>query len=247
MNALDCPRRALSAKGGTRTFMTDGRRGPPSKYPGDGFGPALEAGGSEGLGGWAMRFWRRGRRGVGELAAAILLLAAYAAPVRAGEGDRESVSYYRQVRPILQANCQGCHQPAKAKGGLAMTEFKRLLAGGDSEGVAVVPGHPEQGSLVKMITPKGGEARMPKGKSALSGVEIGLIAAWIEQGAKDDTPVDAKKHYDAEHPPSYTQPPVIASIDYSPDGKLLAVAGFHEVLLHRGDGAELAGRLVGLS
>src|SRR5215472_5657819 len=52
------------------------------------------------------------------------------------------VSYYRQVRPILQANCQGCHQPAKSKGGYVMTEFKRLLAGGDSEGSAIVPKHP---------------------------------------------------------------------------------------------------------
>src|SRR5215472_10837127 len=49
------------------------------------------------------------------------------------------VSYYHQVRPILQANCQGCHQPAKSKGGYVMTEFKRLLAGGDSEGTAIVP------------------------------------------------------------------------------------------------------------
>ena len=27
------------------------------------------------------------------------------------------VSYYRDVRPIIQANCQGCHQPAKSKDG----------------------------------------------------------------------------------------------------------------------------------
>ena len=52
------------------------------------------------------------------------------------------VSYYREVRPILQANCQGCHQPAKVKGGYVMTDFKRLLAGGDSEGAAIVAGHP---------------------------------------------------------------------------------------------------------
>ena len=33
------------------------------------------------------------------------------------------VSYYKQIRPILQAHCQGCHQPAKAKGGYVMTDF----------------------------------------------------------------------------------------------------------------------------
>src|SRR5690349_14680982 len=60
------------------------------------------------------------------------------------EADAKStpkMSYYREIRPILQTNCQGCHQPAKTKGGYMMTEFKRLLAGGDSEGAAVVPGH----------------------------------------------------------------------------------------------------------
>jgi mono/diheme cytochrome c family protein len=79
-----------------------------------------------------------------------------------------------------------------------MTEFKKLLAGGDDEGAAVVPGHPEKSSLVSMVTPEDGKARMPKGKEALSEPERGLIAAWIQQGATDDTPPDAKKHYDAE-------------------------------------------------
>ena len=44
-----------------------------------------------------------------------------------------AVSYFRDVRPIFQANCQGCHQPAKAGGSLDMTAFKTLLTGGESE------------------------------------------------------------------------------------------------------------------
>ena len=157
------------------------------------------------------------------------------------------ISYYRDIRPILQANCQGCHQPAKAKGGYVMTSFKGLLSGGETEGTAVVPAHPDQSSILKMVTPENGEARMPKGKTPLAESEVALLTAWIEQGALDDTPPDAKKHYDLEHPPIYSRPPVIASLDLSPDGKLLAVAGFHEVLLYENDGATLAARLIGLS
>src|SRR5436309_1683130 len=41
--------------------------------------------------------------------------------------------------------------------------------------------------------------------------------------------------------------PVIASLDYSPDGQFLAVAGFHEVLLCSADSGQLVARLVGLS
>jgi WD40 repeat protein/mono/diheme cytochrome c family protein len=157
------------------------------------------------------------------------------------------ISYYREVRPILQANCQGCHQPAKAKGGYVMTSFKGLLAGGETEGAAVVPEHPDKSSLLKMVTPQNGEVRMPKGKTPLADSEIALVTTWIEQGAQDDTPADVKRHYDTDHPPVYARPPVVPALDYSPDGKLLAVAGFHEVLLYENDGATLVARLIGLS
>ena len=60
-------------------------------------------------------------------------------------------------------------------------------------------------------------------------------------------PPGAGQRYTTDNPPVYTLPPVITSIDYSPDGKLLAVAGFHEVLLHKADGSGLKARLVGLS
>src|ERR1043166_8828896 len=193
----------------------------------------------------------------------VFALAHFGAKSLADTDEKDSnsapkVSYYRQIRPILQANCQGCHQPAKKKGGYIMTDFKLLLAGGDNEGAAITPGHSDKSSILKMITPQDGEVRMPKRKTALLDSEVALIKTWIEQGAEDDTPADAKRHYDADHPPIYTRPPVVTSIDFSPDGKLLAVAGFHEVLLYdssSGDfspskgqsGPPLVARLIGVS
>ncbi len=181
------------------------------------------------------------------LLALSLLASAQGAESPMAAASPPAISYYRDIRPLLQADCQGCHQPAKAKGGYVMTEFKRLLAGGDNEGAAIVPGHPDRSSILKMVTPKGGEIRMPKGKTPLTEVEVSMIKAWIEKGAVDDTPADARQHYDLEHPPIYAHPPVVTSLDYSPDGKLLAVAGFHEVLLYDSAGTTLAGRLIGLS
>jgi WD40 repeat protein len=170
-----------------------------------------------------------------------------AAPSAAPPGPAEKISYYRDVRPILQANCQGCHQPAKAKGGYVMTTFKGLLAGGDSEGAAIFPAQPDKSSILKMVTPQNGEARMPKGKNPLAESELALLTSWIQQGAQDDTPPDAKRHYDLEHPPLYSRPPVVTSLDFSSDGQFLAVAGFHEVLLYETAGMTLAGRFIGLS
>ena len=50
-----------------------------------------------------------------------------------------------------------------------------------------------------------------------------------------------------EHLPVYTLRPVVTSLDFSPDGKWIAVSGFNEVLLHKADGSGIAARLVGLS
>ena len=47
--------------------------------------------------------------------------------------------------------------------------------------------------------------------------------------------------------PSICRPPCSDINIFSPDGKLLAVAGFHEVLLHGADGSGLEARLIGLS
>lgn len=175
---------------------------------------------------------------------------AAAPPKMAEEDPNAPVSYFKKIRPIFQAQCHGCHQPSKAKGGYVMTDFAKMLEGGESvaDGLhAVVPKQGDQSLLLKHITPEQGKAEMPPKKSPLAEPEIALIRRWIAEGAIDDTPPNAKQRYDAAHPPIYLRPPVIASIDFSPDGSLLAVAGFHEILLWKSDGSELLARLVGLS
>jgi Planctomycete cytochrome C/WD domain, G-beta repeat len=160
----------------------------------------------------------------------------------------DTVSYYRDVRPVFQHHCQGCHQPAKPLGGYIMTSHADLLKPGEHELRGVVPGDPAKSHVVEQIVgAPGKKARMPKGKDPLGDHDVELIKKWIAQGAKDDTPATARDLVDAEHPPVYNLPPVITSLDYSPDGSLLAVNGFHEVLIHKGDGSGLAARLVGLS
>lgn len=162
-------------------------------------------------------------------------------------GSTNPISFHGQIRPILQAHCQGCHQPAKAKGGYALTDYEKFLSPGDSEEDPIIPGKPDLSFLIEQITPVDGEAEMPRGEPPLSEIHIELIRRWIAEGAKDDTPANTRPHYDMEHPPVYSRLPVVTSLDYSPDGSLIAVAGFHEVLLHRADGTGIAGRLVGLS
>jgi len=183
-----------------------------------------------------------------QVANGVLLALLAATPLRAEEpGGEGQVSYYHQVRPIFQANCHGCHQPAKASGKYVMTSLDRLVAGGESETPAIVAGQPEESHLLELITADDGKAEMPKGKPPLAAADVALVRRWIEAGAIDDTPPAAVQRYDQEHPPVYHRPPVITSLDYSPDGSLLAVSGFHEVLLIDAATRQLAGRLVGMS
>ncbi|MEQ8789561.1 MAG: c-type cytochrome domain-containing protein [Pirellulaceae bacterium] len=161
--------------------------------------------------------------------------------------QQADVSFYRDVRPIFQAHCQGCHQPAKPSGEYVMTAFEQLTAGGESGEAAVVPGKPDESYLMQQIEPIDGKAAMPEGRPPLSDAEIKLIARWIAAGAKDDSPASARPRYDAEHPPVYAAPPVITSLDFSPDGKLLAISGYHEVVLRDVETSDVEARLVGMS
>lgn len=157
------------------------------------------------------------------------------------------VSFYQQIRPLLQAHCAGCHHPRNPEGEYVVTDFSHLLKGGESETAAVVAGKPDQSNLLALIIPDGNEAEMPKGKAPLSKEAIALIRTWIQQGAINDSPKKVEYKFNTKNPPTYSSAPVITSLDYSPDGKLLAVAGFHEVLLHAAEGDKLVGRLIGKS
>lgn len=161
--------------------------------------------------------------------------------------EPKKVSFYKDIKPLLQRDCFGCHQPAKNKGNYVMTEFSALLKGGESEEPAVIPGKPQSSLLLAQITPIDGEAEMPPNKDPLAKVEIDLIARWIAEGAHDDTPANAKIQYSVENPPVYFGAPTITSLKYSPDGKNLAVAGYHEVLLLHAESGAIEKRLVGAS
>ncbi|MBI3854686.1 MAG: hypothetical protein HY293_03225 [Planctomycetes bacterium] len=189
---------------------------------------------------------RAARLGLALAACAVLALGA-GAQEKKSDGAAAKISFDRQIRPIFQGVCIGCHQPAKAKGNYIMMSRDAMIAAGESKLPSIVPGQPDKSNLVKLITPEKGEAEMPKGKKALSQAEIDLVRQWIAEGAVDDTPVNAKAKFDLNHPPVYTRPPVIPALDFSPDGETLAIAGFHEVLLFKADGSERIARLVGLS
>ena len=154
----------------------------------------------------------------------------------------EPVSYYKQIRPILQQSCQGCHQPAEPNGGLVVTSYEAFQEGGMG-GASFIPGNPEESMIMEYIS--GEDPLMPQEGDPLTEEEVELFSRWIAEAAIDDTPSSIDDTISSSQPPVYTVPPVISALAYSPDGKTLAVSGYREVLLHKSDGSELIGRLVG--
>ncbi len=175
-----------------------------------------------------------------------ILLSALVFASLAGGAENEPVSYYNDVRPVIQRSCQGCHQPASKMSGLVLTEFEGIVTGGQKNGPAVKPGDPEQSPLLGYLMGKL-EPRMPMGGEPLPAAEIELFRRWVSEGAKDDTPESARAPQIPSEPPVYQQPPVITGAAFSPDGSLLAVGGYKEILLHKPDGSGIVARLLGKS
>lgn len=165
----------------------------------------------------------------------------FAASVFAAE--EKPVSYYKDVFPIFKRSCNGCHHPGKLKGQLDLTTYDAFKKGG-KHGPAFKAGNAKDSIIIDEIS--GEEPSMPKEGDPLTKDEIALIENWIAQGAKDDTPANANSFRLATLP-TYIVPPIISALAYSPDGKLLAVSGYHEVLLHSSDGSNLVARLLGES
>ena len=161
-----------------------------------------------------------------------------------GFAEEKPVSYYHDLIPILKRSCTGCHNPGKLKGELDLTTYDAFKKGG-KHGESFLVSDPKKGSLLESIS--GDEPDMPKEGDPLTPVEVAAFERWIAEGAKDDTPEEAKNPFKLAKPPEYHAPPVISTMAYSPDGTLLAVSGYHEVLLHKSDGSGLIARLLGES
>lgn len=154
-------------------------------------------------------------------------------------------SYSRDVRPVLQRSCQGCHQPNVKMSDLDMTTLAGLAAGG-KRGASFQPGAPAESLLVKYVT---GEMKpqMPMGQPPLPPEQIALLRDWIAAGAKDDSPATSRDTVSLDRPASYSQAPVITALTFSPDGGTLAVSAYREVLLIPSNSTSPAKRLVGMS
>lgn len=158
-----------------------------------------------------------------------------------GHATVSKVSFHSEIVPLLKRSCQGCHHPGDPNGDLIVTTYEDLKRGGMA-GDAIVPGKPDESLLIELIS--GDEPAMPQNMEPLSSEDVELFRRWILEGAHDDTPDEVDDMGEGNYP-TYTVPPVVTALAYSPDGSRLAVSGFREILLYDTTNFELKARLVG--
>ena len=136
---------------------------------------------------------------------------------------------------VLQANCLACHDRRLHSGKLVMETREDLLRGG-AHGPAVVAGRSRESSLLLRVTGEE-KPKMPL-EGELKPAEIEVLRAWIDAGAPawGAAAADAPLAVPDVKPAAPVAAPVSA-LAYSPDGRLLAAAGFRETrLLDAGTG-----------
>src|SRR6266850_3141891 len=103
--------------------------------------------------------------------------------------DKSGVTYAADIKPIFEKSCIKCHGPEKQKGKLRIDSLEAVLKGGQ-DGKVVEPGASAKSMLVHNVAQIGDEDLFmppPDNKDKippLTKEQIGLIRAWIDQGAK---------------------------------------------------------------
>jgi hypothetical protein len=96
----------------------------------------------------------------------------------------DQVEFSTEVKPILNKHCISCHGGVKKNGGFSVLFEEEALAPTESGIPAIIPGRPNQSTLIKRLHETDPELRMPYQKPPLSEEEIEILRKWIKQGAK---------------------------------------------------------------
>jgi hypothetical protein len=121
--------------------------------------------------------------------AVVALLALLGLSTGCGKKEQPPVSFSKDIRPILEANCIECHQPG-GKGyeasGLSMQTYASLMKG-TKFGPVIKKGDALSSTLVLLIEGKADPSiSMPHGRDPIKKEQIQLIKTWINQGAKNN-------------------------------------------------------------
>ncbi len=97
--------------------------------------------------------------------------------------------FERKIRPLLASKCYACHGEKASTSGLRL-DSKAGWERGGSRGTAVVPGDPDHSLIVKAVSYRDPELKMPP-SGRLSEAERADLAEWVGMGAPDPRTAEA--------------------------------------------------------
>jgi hypothetical protein len=120
----------------------------------------------------------------------LAILSASRLGVRGAEGESgtlppaatRAVDYTKDIQPLLSERCYGCHGPDRQEKDLRWDVKSSALRGGAS-GPALIPGKSAESRVIRLVAGLEKGLVMPKKGPRLTPLEIGLLRAWIDQGA----------------------------------------------------------------
>jgi hypothetical protein len=93
------------------------------------------------------------------------------------------VDFDRDIEPLFRTRCNRCHGAQQQLSGLRLDRAEDAMRGGYS-GAVIQPGKSAESRLIRLVAGAEKGAIMPLGKPRLTPDEVGILRAWIDQGAK---------------------------------------------------------------
>lgn len=98
---------------------------------------------------------------------------------------QDGVTFAKDLKPLFEKSCVKCHGPEKQKGKLRLDSLESTLKGGENGEILKKGKSAESGLVHSIARLDEDEAMPPEGKGdPLTKEQIGLVRAWIDQGAK---------------------------------------------------------------
>lgn len=101
---------------------------------------------------------------------------------------KAGVTFDADIKPIIEKSCLKCHSGEKPKGKFRVDTKENILKGADGEKVVEV-GNSAKSEMIHVVADLVADEEMPPLDKrdkypALTKDQIGLLRAWIDQGAK---------------------------------------------------------------
>jgi len=126
------------------------------------------------------------------------------------------VDYAKDIEPLFANSCYSCHGSKKQESGLRLNEKTSAMNGGDTFGTnAILPGRGADSVLIQAVAHAHPDLKMPKKGDRLTVEQVGVLRAWIDQGAIwPDTALaagkkDAKDHWAFKTPVRPAVPQIV--------------------------------------